>query len=74
MIKSRARFISPSVSLSFVAAFIDHGYILIFEIIVSSPLSGSYDPDIAKKVITFKSNLQHSTNAATAISGLIRVW
>jgi hypothetical protein len=74
MIKSRARFISPSVSLSFVAAFIDHDHTLIFEIIVSSPLSGSYDPDIAKKVITFKSNLQHSTNAATAISGLIRVW
>jgi hypothetical protein len=73
MIKSRARFISPSVSLSFVAAFIDHDHTLIFEIIVSSPLSGSYDPDIAKKVIT-KSNLQHSTSAATAVSGLIRVW
>lgn len=74
MIKSRARFISPSVSLSFVAAFIDHHHTLIFEIIVSSPLSGSYDPDIAKKVITFKSNLQHSTNTATAVSGLIRLW
>ena len=74
MIKSRARFISPSsVSLSFVAAFIDHHHTLIFEIILSSPLSGSYDPDIAKKVITFKSNLQHSTSAATAVSGLIRV-
>jgi hypothetical protein len=70
MIKSITRFISPSGSLSSVAAFIDHQHTLIFELIVSSLLSGSYDPDVAKKVITFKSNLQHSTSA-TAI-GLIR--
>jgi hypothetical protein len=73
MIKSIARFISPSVSLSFVAAFIDHYHTLIFELILSSPLSGSYDPDVAKKVITLKSNMQHSTSAAAA-TGLIRVW
>jgi hypothetical protein len=72
MIKSRARFISPSGPLSFVAASIDHHYTLIFELIVSSPLSGSYDPDVAKKVITYKSNLQHSTSA-TAATGLVRV-
>jgi hypothetical protein len=74
MIKSIARFISPSVSLSlsFVAAFIDHHHTLIFELILSSPLSGSYDPDVAKKVITLKSNMQYSTSAAA--TGLIRVW
>ena len=69
---SRARFISRSVSLLFIAAFVDHQHALIFELIVSSPLSGGYDPDGAKKVITFKSNLQHSTSA-TAATGLIRV-
>jgi hypothetical protein len=74
MIKSRARFIPPSVSLSFAAAaFIDHHHTLIFELIVSSPLSDSYDPDVAKKVITFKSNLQDSTSATTAATGLVRV-
>ena len=71
MIKSKTRFISPLGSLSFVAAFIDHHHTLIFELIGSFPLSGIYDPDVAKKVITFKSNLQHSTSA-TAATGLIR--
>jgi hypothetical protein len=71
VIKSRARFISPSLSLSFVAAFIDHHHTLIFELIDSSPLSGSYDPDVTKKVIMFKSNLQNSTSATA--TGLIRV-
>ena len=69
---STARFISRSVSLLFIAAFVDHQYALIFELIVSSPLSGGYDHDVAKKEITFKSNLQHSTSAAAA-TGLIRV-
>jgi hypothetical protein len=70
VIKSTTRFISPLGSVSFVASFIDHHDRSIFELIVSSPLSGSYDPDVTKKVITFKSNLQHS---ATAIAtGLIR--
>ncbi len=73
MIKSTTRFISPLESLSFLAAFIDHHDRSIFELIISSPLSGSYDPDVAKKVITFKSNLQHSTSATTAATGLIRV-
>jgi hypothetical protein len=75
VIKSTTRFISPLESLSFLAAFIDHHDRSIFELIISSPLSGSYDPDVAKKVITFKSNLQqqHSTSAtATAATGLIR--
>jgi hypothetical protein len=70
MIKSR--FISPSASLSFVAAFIDHHYALIFELVISSPLSGRYDPDVTKEVTMFKRNLQHSTNATAATTGLIR--
>jgi hypothetical protein len=75
MINSRARFISPSVSLSFVAAeFIDQHHALIFELIISSPLCGSYDPDVAKKVITLKSNLHHGTSGTSAtITQLIRV-
>ena len=72
VIKSTTRFTSPLGSLSFVAAFIDHTHTSIFELIVSSPLSGSYNPDVAEKVITFKSNLQHSTSATIAATGLIR--
>jgi hypothetical protein len=72
VIMSRARFNSRSVSLLFIAAFVDHQHALTFELIVSSPLSGGYDHDVAKKEITFKSNLQHSTSAAAA-TGLIRV-
>ncbi|MDQ3975037.1 MAG: hypothetical protein M3264_00795 [Thermoproteota archaeon] len=71
--KSTTRFISPSGSLSFVSAFIDYHHTLIFALIGSSPLSGSYNPDVAEKVITFKSNLQHSTSATIAATGLIRV-
>lgn len=73
VIMSTARFISRSVSLLFIAAFVDHQYALIFELIVSSPLSGCYDHDVAKKEITFKSNLQHSTSATAATTGLIGV-
>ena len=72
MIKSTTILTSPLGSLSFVAAFIDHTHTSIFELIVSSPLSGSYDRRVAKNVITFRSNLQHSTSATTAATGLIR--
>ena len=72
VIKSTTRLISPLGSLSFVAAFIDQHNTSIFDLIVSSPLSGIYDPDGTKKVITFNSNLQHSTSATAAATGLIR--
>jgi hypothetical protein len=73
MRKPTTRFISPSGSLSFIAAFIEHHDTLIFELIVSFPLSGSYDPHVAKKVITFKANLQQSTStSATTAKGIIK--
>jgi hypothetical protein len=73
VIMSTARFNSRSVSLLFIAAFVDHQHALIFELIVSFPLLGGYDHDVAKKLIMFKSNLQHSTSATAATNGLIGV-